>query len=123
MSNPPTLGKLAHRRSETAISLQGELDLYTVNELRRLLYDPGCRSRVLVDLSDTTFIDSTTLTELFWFHLWLDRRGGSLTILCPSREIRSIFELTGLDRALTLEPRAPADLNGGRTVSVGPDAA
>ena len=54
MSNSLTQGRLTHRRSETTILLQGEFDLYTANELRRLLYDPGCRSQVVVDLTETT---------------------------------------------------------------------
>jgi anti-sigma B factor antagonist len=126
MPNPPVPGDLVHRRSETTISLQGELDLYKANDLRRLLYDPGCRSQVVVDLTDTTFIDSWALTELFKFRRWLDRRGSSLTIVCPNREIRRIFELTGLDRVMTIEPCPRVnliDLNGRRNVSFGSDAA
>jgi anti-sigma B factor antagonist len=97
MSNSPAPGDLVHRRSKTTISLKGELDLHTVDQLRRLLYHPGCRTQVVVDLTDTTFIDSSTLTELLKFCRWLDRRGSSLTIVCPNREIRHIFELTGLE--------------------------
>jgi anti-sigma B factor antagonist len=126
MSNPPAPGELRHRRSKTTISLNGELDLYTVDQLRRLLYDPACRSHVVVDLTDTTFIDSSTLTELLKFRRWLDRRGSSLTILCPNREIRHIFELTGLDRVLTIEPCPPfklSVLNGGGTDNLGPHVA
>jgi anti-sigma B factor antagonist len=111
MSNAPALGAVVHRRSQTTISLRGELDLYSVDALRRMLYDPGCRSRVTVDLTDTTFVDSSTLTQLLRFHRWLDRRGSSLTILCPKREIRRVFELTGLDHVLTIEPSPPIDLS------------
>jgi anti-anti-sigma factor len=126
MSNPPAQGELRHRRSKTTISLSGELDLHTVEQLRRLLYDPGCRSQVVIDLTDTTFIDSATLTELLKFRRWLDRRGASLTILCPNREIRHIFELTGLDGVLHIEPCPPFKLSvrkGGRTDNLDPHAA
>lgn len=107
----PAPGALVHRRSHTTISLEGELDLYTVEGLRRLLFDPGCRSQVTVDLTDATFLDSSVLTELLRFRRWLDRRGASLTIRCPSREIRHTFELTGLDHVLALEPPPPVALH------------
>ncbi len=48
------------------ISLAGEVDLYTAPEFKQQLLeviDQGGRD-VIVDLSDTTFIDSTTLGVL-----------------------------------------------------------
>jgi anti-sigma B factor antagonist len=102
MTASPTPGALVHRGSQTTISLQGELDLYTRDELRRLLYDPDCRSTVVVDLTDTTFIDSSTLTELIRFRRWLDTRGSALRLVGANRENRRVFQVTGLDRVFVL---------------------
>ena len=49
------------------ISLAGEVDLYTAPEFKQQLLEVirrGCRAHVIVDFSDTTFIDSTTLGVL-----------------------------------------------------------
>jgi anti-sigma B factor antagonist len=91
--------------------LTGEVDLYTAPEFKQQLLDAigqGAR-HVVVDLSDTTFIDSTTLGVLVGGIKRLRPEGGQLSIVCSDRNITKIFEITGLNRVFPIhESRADA---------------
>ena len=93
---------------ETAyvIALAGEVDLYTAPEFKGQLLDviaKGARE-VIVDFSDTTFIDSTTLGVLVGGVKRLRTNDGQLSLVCSDRNITKIFEITGLDRVFTIYP-------------------
>ena len=86
------------------ISLAGEVDLYTAPEFKQPLLEvinEGARN-VVVDFSDTTFIDSTTLGVLVGGVKRLRPAGGSLAIVCADQNICKIFEITGLDRVFPI---------------------
>jgi anti-sigma B factor antagonist len=93
------------------ISVAGEVDLYTAPELKRELVtviDEGAR-KVVVDLSEATFIDSTTLGVLLSGVKRLRPVGGELAVVCTDRNIRKIFEITLLDRVFAIhEDRSEA---------------
>ena len=87
--------------AQYAIALTGEVDLYTCPEFKEELLrvaDEGA-VHVVVDLTQTTFIDSTGLGVLLRGVERLRRReGGRLSVVCTDANMRRIFELTGLDR-------------------------
>jgi anti-sigma B factor antagonist len=86
------------------VDVVGEVDLSTAPELKEALgevIDAGARG-VLVDLSDATFIDSTTLGVLMGAVKRLRPAGGELTIVCRDPNIRKIFEITLLDRIFNI---------------------
>ena len=88
------------------ISLAGEVDLYTAPEFKQQLLEvigEGAKT-VLVDLTDTTFIDSTTLGVLVGGVKRLRPNGGQLALVCDDRNITKIFEITGLDKVFTIYP-------------------
>jgi anti-sigma B factor antagonist len=88
------------------ILLAGEVDLYTAPEFKQQLLDviaQGGRN-VIVDFSDTTFIDSTTLGVLVGGVKRLRTNDGQLSLVCSDRNITKIFEITGLDRVFTIYP-------------------
>jgi anti-sigma B factor antagonist len=88
------------------IALSGEVDLYTAPEFKQeLLRVIGEGSKqVVVDFTDTTFIDSTTLGVLVGGVKRLRPEGGQLSLVCNDRNITKIFEITGLDRVFTIYP-------------------
>jgi anti-sigma B factor antagonist len=86
------------------IALSGEVDLYTAPEFKQQLLDvigQGGKD-VVVDFSDTTFIDSTTLGVLVGGVKRLRTSEGQLSLVCNDRNITKIFEITGLDRVFTI---------------------
>jgi anti-sigma B factor antagonist len=88
------------------ISLAGEVDLYTAPEFKAQLLDvigQGAK-QVIVDFTDTTFIDSTTLGVLVGGVKRLRSNDGELSLVCDDRNITKIFEITGLDRVFTIYP-------------------
>jgi anti-sigma B factor antagonist len=92
------------------ISLAGEVDLYTAPEFKQQLLEvisQGAR-KVVVDFSDTTFIDSTTLGVLVGGVKRLRSNDGQLSLVCSDRNITKIFEITGLDRVFTIYPTRAA---------------
>jgi anti-sigma B factor antagonist len=88
------------------ISLSGEVDLYTAPEFKQKLLDviAGGARNVIVDFTETTFIDSTTLGVLVSGVKRLREAGGQLSLVCGDRNITKIFEITGLDRVFPIHP-------------------
>jgi anti-sigma B factor antagonist len=93
------------------IALSGEVDLYTAPEFKQQLLEvigKGGKD-VVVDLSDTTFIDSTTLGVLVGGVKRLRPNGGQLSLVCSDRNITKIFEITGLNKVFPIyDSRAEA---------------
>lgn len=95
-----------------SVSVVGEVDLATAPEFKRALSDvtsSGAR-RVLVDLSNAAFIDSTTLGVLMGAVKRLRSGGGELTVVCPDPNVRKIFEITRLDRVFSIFDTTAAGL-------------
>jgi anti-sigma B factor antagonist len=86
------------------VTLSGEVDLYTAPELKKELLeaiDDGART-VVLDMTKTTFIDSTTLGVLVGGVKRLRELGGELSLVCRDHNIIKIFEITGLDRVFSI---------------------
>ena len=92
------------REDSYLLALAGEVDLYTAPEFKQQLLEvigQGGRE-VVVDFSDTTFIDSTTLGVLVGGVKRLRPNGGQLSLVCSDRNITKIFEITGLDKVFPI---------------------
>jgi len=99
--------------SEThLIELGGEVDLYTAPEFKERMVQviEDGKTRVVVDLSEATFIDSTTLGVLVGGVKRLRPNGGSLALVCTDQNIQKIFEITGLDRVFPIHETREAAL-------------
>ncbi len=88
------------------ISLSGEVDLYTAPEFKQQLLDVIGQDakEVVVDFTNTTFIDSTTLGVLVGGVKRLRTNDGRLSLICSDRNITKIFEITGLDKVFEIYP-------------------
>jgi anti-sigma B factor antagonist len=63
------------------------------------------KRRLILDLTDVTFIDSTAIGVLAGAIERLDETGGgSLSIVCAHEKVIQIFEITGLDSVVTVHP-------------------
>jgi anti-sigma B factor antagonist len=85
------------------ISVEGELDLSTAPRLKWMLIDSlqAGQSRLVVDLSQTSFMDSTALGVLVAINRSLQEDAG-LAIVCPSATVLRIFELSGMDSVFAI---------------------
>jgi anti-sigma B factor antagonist len=79
------------RRAYT-ITVCGELDLFTCTELQEeLSMLPSSVTRVLVDLSGVTFIDSTGIALLVKFATRLQARGGGVVLVVADDSVRKLL--------------------------------
>ena len=88
------------------VGLKGEVDLYTCPELKeellRVIHNGA--ALVVVDLTETTFIDSTGLGVLIRGVERLNTEGGRLTVVCVDPNMVKVFEVTGLNRVFSIYP-------------------
>ena len=81
------------------VKLGGELDLYNAPQVRDALAQACADSpeRVVVDLGEVEFLDSTALGVLIEARTKLDNRRAFL-LAAPALETRRALEISGLDR-------------------------
>jgi anti-sigma B factor antagonist len=86
------------------VSVRGEIDLFTAPEFKARIHDAieAGRDVVVVDLSGTTFIDSSSLGVLISAHRRLKMRGGRLVVACDVPAVLNTFKITGLDSVLEM---------------------
>ena len=86
------------------VAVRGEIDLFTAPELKAALGEAieAGRTRIVVDLSETSFLDSTALGVLIGTVKRLRSRDGRLTIVNVDPNIAKTFEITGLDQIFTI---------------------
>jgi anti-sigma B factor antagonist len=86
------------------VGLKGEVDLYTCpdlkEELLRVIREGA--TLVVVDLTETTFIDSTGLGVLIRGVERLNTEGGRLVVVCVDPNMVKVFEVTGLNRVFAI---------------------
>jgi anti-sigma B factor antagonist len=94
------------------VHLGGELDLYNAHQVRGALVDacsdhPG---RVVVDLGEVEFMDSTALGVLIEARTRLANRRAFL-LAAPGLETRRALEISGLDRHFPVHATVPEALD------------
>jgi anti-sigma B factor antagonist len=91
--------------------LGGEIDLYNAAKLKQALVDvvKNAPHRLVLDLSEVEFIDSTALGALIEARATLVGR-GSLLLAAPAHETRRALQVSGLDRHLQVHDTVDAAL-------------
>jgi len=95
------------------VAVTGEVDLFTAPEFKQRVMAPiaAGTDHVVVDLMETTFIDSSSLGVLIGAHRRLKSRGGRLVVACGDEAIMKTFRITGLDTVFTLTDSVEAALS------------
>ncbi len=96
------------------VAVTGEIDLFTAPEFKQRVAAPidAGRLHVVVDLSATSFIDSSSLGVLIGAHRRLRRAEGRLVIVCTNDAIAKTFRITGLDGVFTIVGSLEEAVNG-----------
>lgn len=97
------------------VRLAGELDLYNAERVRDALLKAcaDAPERIVVDLDEVDFMDSTALGVLIEARTRLPNRRGFL-LAAPGLETRRALEISGLDRHFAVHE----SLDGARTAKV-----
>lgn len=95
------------------VSVTGEIDLFTAPEFKQRVTAPigAGIDRVVVDLTQTTFIDSSSLGVLIGADRRLKSRGGRLVVACDTDAIVKTLRITGLDGVFTVVSTVEAALD------------
>ena len=88
------------------LRLDGEVDLDTaplVEDAILPALEPRC-NRLVVDLADVSFMDSSGLRVLVVARNALDDRGAEMVVANVNDQLRRLFEISGLTSTFTFEP-------------------
>ena len=82
----------------TVAALSGEVDLDTVSHLRAQLeqYHEKGLSRLVLDMSETTYVNSSALAVLVRFAENYRERSGGIYLAAVTQRVRIPFEMLGL---------------------------
>jgi len=92
-------------RDTGTVHVTGEVDLTSAPRLEqaiRELIDGGVR-RLIVDLSDVRFMDSTGLRVLMSSYKRLTEVGGALVLGRPSEAVKRVLDVSGLNSHFTVQ--------------------
>ena len=99
-------------RERHVVAIRGDVDLFTASELKEVFAQAieAGRIRIIVDLAETTFLDSSALSVLMVAHKRLRSCDGALAIVNLNENLRKIFKITGLEQTFTILPTRDAAL-------------
>jgi anti-sigma B factor antagonist len=102
LSQPPVAG-IERRDGAVVVHLVGELDLYNAPALRAALLEVAAEQpeRLVIDLHEVDFVDSTALGVLIETRTKLENKKAFL-LAAPGRDSHRALTFSGLDRHLSL---------------------
>ena len=88
------------------VSARGRLNMVSAGQLRETLTELVGQGtvRIVVDLGETTFVDSSGLGAIIAGLKTARQAGGDLQVARPNPAVMTVFELTNLDKVLRPRP-------------------
>ena len=96
------------------VGVTGEIDNFTAPQLREALlaaFDSGA-AVVVVDLSATSFLDSSALGALVGVHKITQDGHVRMRVACPQPHLRRLFEISHLDEVIDVRDSVDAATAG-----------
>jgi anti-anti-sigma factor len=108
----PPVRAVEERNGSVIVRLAGELDLYNADDVRRALLQAvdAAPEKIVVDMAEVEFVDSTALGVLLEARSKLGRAG--LMLAAPRLETRRTLQVSGLDRHLPVHDSVEDALSG-----------
>jgi anti-sigma B factor antagonist len=91
------------------IALTGDVDLQSSPAVRQKLL--GCfedQTKVVVDLSGVTYIDSSGVASLVEAFQMARKKGGAFALVSVSPQVMRVLSLARLDKVFTIHPTVEA---------------
>lgn len=90
------------RGGGSVVRVTGELDMATSSELESELERANAGERVVVDLTECTFLDSTALRVLLAGASRSEAGGGALELVAPDERVRRVLEIAGVETKIPI---------------------
>ena len=99
--NARHLAEGAHPEGEHIVELIGEVDLFLVERVRRMLCALAAQSaELVVDASSVKFIDASGLGLMVAMHREATASGGRMTLIGATPTLRRLLRITQLEHLL-----------------------
>ena len=89
--------------SEHRLRASGEFDMLLADDLRKKwlpAVDRHRSERLVVDLSDVTFMDVSGLNLIVAVHNLQKRHGGAVVLSAPRPQVRHVLAICGIDQVV-----------------------
>jgi anti-anti-sigma factor len=109
---PPAFEVRGERRGDVSVLvLSGEVDVAASGAVRARV-DEAAAGRLVVELSEVTFVDSSGLRELLRARMECERRGGRLVLAGVPPVLERLLDLTGTSSMFAIAPTLEDALAG-----------
>jgi anti-sigma B factor antagonist len=101
---------VTERDGWAVLSVQGEVDVYTAPRFRERLIELVSQGqhKIVVDLEQVDFLDSTGLGVLVGGLKRVRSHDGELVLVCTKSRILKVFEITGLTKVFAIHDTVDA---------------
>lgn len=91
-----------HPGGITELSLDGRLNMVTAARVREAIHEAIVANSpsIAVDLSRTSFLDSSGLGALVWGFKAAREAGGDLRLVSPTEQVKLVLDLTNMNATL-----------------------
>ena len=113
---PPEFNLISEPIDDTrqVVAVAGEIDLFTAPELKSALGEAleSGRTRIVVDLTDTTFMDSTGVKLLLRAYMAHGAGAEAVTLRAPSDPVVQTLTVAGIHDIFRIEERDTLPIAG-----------
>ncbi len=104
--NSPTVKTVRRSAEGTVVEAQGDIDLRYQPDFQRVLLGICAEKppRLVIHLAQVDYMDSSGVGTLVKIANAVKGYSGKLALVAPSPKVRSIFEITTLDKYFTILP-------------------
>jgi anti-sigma B factor antagonist len=90
--------------STPVVHIRGDVDLHTSPRLRELLLESAGRTpgTLRIDLTDVNYMDSSGVGTMVFVKREVGRSGQRVVLIGLQPRVRSVFEITHLDKFFTI---------------------
>jgi len=93
--------KLFEQDGVFVFQVNGEINISTSPDLRKL-FEKDQKKKIVIDFEKVTYIDSSGLATLVEVLKKTKTRGGALGLASLSDKVKSLFEITKLDKLFSI---------------------
>jgi anti-anti-sigma factor len=102
----PLRVRVLRTAGRTVVSTRGEIDLVSAPDFERRIMDEidaGCRTLV-INLSHTSYVDSSALAAMLRLNKEMRRAGGKMSVMGCRRHVARVLDVVGFRTLFPIEP-------------------